>query len=64
MGSVDYMRKLPSHDEILKLSERHQKEKNKLLNQIKFLKEEKARIICDLIFWDRKCGTFEGIMIV
>ena len=60
VSSVDYNRKLPNHvDFFLKLNKKFEQEKKSLLNQIKQLKEDKARIKCDYIFWNRKCATLE-----
>ena len=54
---VDYNKKLPDLTEFLKLNKKFEQEKKGLLNQIKQLKEDKARIKCDSIFWNKKCKT-------
>ena len=57
VNSVDYNKKLPDHTEFLKLNKKFEHEKKGLLNQIKQLKEDKARIKCGSIFWNKKCKT-------
>jgi hypothetical protein len=59
VSSVDYNKKLPDHNEFVKLHKKFEQEKKVLLNQIKQLKADKARIKCDSIFWNRKCATLE-----
>ena len=59
VSSVDYNKKLPNHTEFLKLNKKFEQEKKDLLNQIKQLKADKARIKCDSIFWSKKCDTLE-----
>jgi prefoldin subunit 5 len=59
VSSVDYNKKLPDHNEFVKLNKKFEQEKKDLLNQIKQLKADKARIKCDSIFWNRKCATLE-----
>ena len=59
VSSVDYNKKLPDHTEFLKLNKKFEQEKKDLLNQIKQLKADKARIKCDSIFWNNKCTTLK-----
>ena len=64
VSSVDYNKKLPDHTEFLKLNKKLEQEKKGLLNQIKQLKADKARIKCNSIFGIKSVLLLRETMII